>query len=216
MKEAYFDMMAKYPLYFKNIPENGIIIYTDAEEISRIEKSLGKEIGIMYQDDYMILLRDAVCFPNGEDGCYIRILPAVTESPVVVLPVINGKILLMKHFRHSIRSTAWEIPRGFGEKGLSAQENAEKELKEETGLEDARIQFLGWVTPDTGMMASKAAVYRAEVSGDVKAENNDSNEAILNYKYASLEELKKMVKNGEIEDGFTLSALALAILQGGL
>ena len=64
-------------------------------------------------------------------GTYIRILPRRPESAVAVLPVLNGKILLLRHFRHSLRKWMWEIPRGFGEYGITAAENAEKELREE-------------------------------------------------------------------------------------
>lgn len=212
MKELYFQLIEKYPEYFKNESENGILIYTKAKDILNVEKKLGKEIGVMYQDKYIILLRDAVRFPNGKDGSYIRVLPADSESPVVVLPVVNGKILLMSHFRHSIRTVAWEIPRGFGDRGISANENAKKELEEETGFKDADMKFLGWVTPDTGVMSSRVAVYLAEIIDNKEAENKDKNEVILNYRHVTKDELKKMIINGEIEDGFTLSALALALL----
>ena len=50
---------------------------------------------------------------------------------VVILPVKDGKILLMHNFRHATRSWQWEIPRGFGEPGVSAEDQARAEVSEE-------------------------------------------------------------------------------------
>jgi ADP-ribose pyrophosphatase len=55
----------------------------------------------------------------------------------------DGEVLLIRQYRHPVRSYLWEIPAGFidlaGESKLAA---AERELLEETGYRADRIEFL--------------------------------------------------------------------------
>src|SRR5215470_15061422 len=53
---------------------------------------------------------------------------------VAVLPICEGKIGLLRIYRHTIEGDSWEIPRGFVEKNESPVESAIRELVEETGL----------------------------------------------------------------------------------
>ena len=55
-----------------------------------MEEKLHREAGIVYEDEYIRLVRDAVIFPDRSRGTYIRILPRRPESAVAVLPVLNG------------------------------------------------------------------------------------------------------------------------------
>src|SRR6266487_1628763 len=75
------------------------------------------DIGIVFNDPYVVILRDLVEFPDGSHNGYIRLYNrAYLEggaAGVVALPEMNGKLLLMHQFRHATRSWHWEIPRGF-------------------------------------------------------------------------------------------------------
>src|SRR5258706_5265350 len=82
---------------------------------------------------------------------------------VAILPVCEGKIGLLKVYRHAIQSDSWEIPRGFAEEGESDMASARRELEEETGLtcEASEIKSLGYVTPDAAVLAARVHVYFA-------------------------------------------------------
>jgi 8-oxo-dGTP pyrophosphatase MutT (NUDIX family) len=82
---------------------------------------------------------------------------------VAVLPVCDGKLGLIKTYRHAVQADSWEIPRGFIEEGESRSVSALRELEEETGLSCApgEIKFLGFVTPDAGILAARVQVYVA-------------------------------------------------------
>jgi 8-oxo-dGTP pyrophosphatase MutT (NUDIX family) len=82
---------------------------------------------------------------------------------VAVLPICEGKIGLIKAYRHAIQGESWEIPRGFIEKDESVPASALRELEEETGLscDPGEIKFLGFVTPDAGILAARVQVYAA-------------------------------------------------------
>lgn len=215
MDDRYRELMTERPEKFADAKEGATIrIITDEMQIDRAQEKLGKKIGVIYEDDYILLLRDAVVFPDGNQGTYVRILAKEPGSAAVILPVINGEILLLAHYRHSLRETMWEIPRGFGEHGLSPEQNARKELEEETGIKEVGMQYLGEVCPDSGMQGTTASVYMAQIRGTIDIRNLDEREAITGYRLVSLEEIGRLARQGELKDGFTLSALALAMLQG--
>lgn len=217
MNQEYRKLMRSEPELFRNSGEQGEIrILTDEKEILQAERQLQREIGIVYEDEYIRLVRDAVVFPDMSKGTYIRILPRCPKSAVAVLPVSGGRILLLRHFRHSLRKWMWEIPRGFGEYGLTPEENAEKELREETGIKGTRLEYLGRICPDSGMSSDQVSVFWAEFPADYRLRKLDEREAVSEYRLVSWKELREMAQSGEMIDGFTLSAVALAGLQGKL
>lgn len=217
MNLKYKELMWVEPELFRNSGEQGeICILTDEEQILQVERALHLEIGIIYEDEYVRLVRDAVIFPDMSKGTHIRLLSRCPQGAVAVLPVSGGKILLLRHFRHSLRKWMWEIPRGFGGYGLTVEENAEKELREETGISGVRLEYLGRICPDSGMNSDQVSVFFAEFSTDYLLEKLDKKEAISEYRLISREELQEMVGAEDMLDGFTLSAVALAGLCGKL
>ncbi len=53
------------------------------------------EVGVAYEDQYLLILRDAVRFPDGYLATYIRIVDKPdSASGVVVLPVYEKQVLL--------------------------------------------------------------------------------------------------------------------------
>lgn len=217
MNAEYMKLLLKKPELFRNSEEKeSIRIITDPEEIKKIERDLGKEAGILFENEYIMLIRDVVISPDESKGTYIRIIPQEDKNAVVVLPVSAGKILLMRHYRHSLRESLWEIPRGFGEYGLTREQNAAKELREETGISDVEFVFLGKVCSDSGLSSASASVYLAKTASIYEFKKLDKIETIDEYRLVSQEELKKLACAGELKDGFTLSAIALAWLSGKL
>ena len=214
MDRNYIDLIKERPELFRNSGEEGEIrILTGSEAIMSIEEELQKEIGILYEDDYIILLRDAVIFPDMSRGTYIRIIPREADGGVVILPVLEEKILLLRHYRHSLRRFVWEVPRGFGEAGLTAEENAVKELAEETGIIDPVLEYLGKVCPDSGTRSDQVSVFRVKLSPAYTFKSRDEKEGIDAYRLVSKRELRELVGSGDMIDGFTLSAVALACLK---
>src|SRR5437879_337758 len=129
------------------------------------------QVGIAYQDQYRMILRDAVRFPNGLLGTYVRIVRDGAPG-VITLPVYQGQVLLIRHFRHATRTWHLEIPRGFGTKGLTSEENAKRELEEEIGAKPSRLISLGQIYPNTGMTSECNELFFAEVEsyGNVEIE----------------------------------------------
>src|SRR5260370_1157725 len=127
-------------------PTGGITVVSDPAETARIEALMADRFaaqglprqwaraGIFYEDPYIVLLRDAVIFPDGKPGLYHRVIARHDEpTGVAVLGRYDGKIVLVRHFRHPSRAWHLEIPRG----AVGADEDpghvAHLEISEEIG-----------------------------------------------------------------------------------
>jgi ADP-ribose pyrophosphatase len=82
---------------------------------------------------------------------------------VCVLPEIDGKIGLMRGYRHQFDAAVWQAPAGFAEPGEAPAQTALRELREETGLtcDPGDMQPLGTVFPDAGLIEARVAVFVA-------------------------------------------------------
>ncbi len=220
----YLAFAKAHPALFANPSEGGIAILLDEVEIREAETKMAQlleskgmpaewaRVGIALQDQYVFMLRDAVRFPGGFLGTYFRLISEEDDPHgVAVLPYYQQQVLLIRHFRHATRTWHLEIPRGFGTKGLSSEENARRELEEEIGATISRLFSLGQTYPNTGMTSECDELFFAEVEsyGDV-----DTQEAITELLPTSVPEFERMISDNEITDGFTLAAYARAKLKG--
>lgn len=220
--ERYLAMAKEHPELFVNPPGPIITILLGEDEIRQAEAEIAQrlaergqptewaQVGVAYEDQYLLILRDAVRFPNGSLGTYIRAVNP-GASGVVILPVWSGHVVLLRHFRHGTRSWHWEIPRGFGEKGLSNEDNAMRELAEEIGGTATRLVQLGPVHPDTDASGPPDEIFYAEIESYGQP---DGHEAIAELKAVPIEEFQRMVGDGEITEGYTLAAYARAKAKG--
>lgn len=223
--EKYLALMKQHPHLFHNPPDASIIrIVSDRdlieEEQSRLRESLRKggkpeewiDIGLLVEDPWFLVIRDLVKFPNGRYGGYIRFVNRKSLEGgfgVVLLTIQEGKILLLRHFRHDDRSWHWEFPRGFGEPGLSAEDNARKELEEEVGAFRVRLTRLGEETVGKG----GTTFFFAELPpGETISPVVD--EGINSIRWLALPDLETWIAEGRVGDIFSLKAYLLAKLRG--
>ncbi|WP_338697872.1 NUDIX hydrolase [Streptomyces sp. Q6] len=199
----YEQLRAQRPELFTNAP-GGIDILTDPESVAAAG-------GVLYEDPYMILLRDPVRFPDGRAGTYIRSIGPTAEPGCVILPLVDGEVVLVEHFRHATRDWRWEVPRGFGTLGLTDAENAAKELHEEIGASVRELLPLGEVYPDSGMLGSRVLLFAAHVDGVGTLAAGEGIRSALTVPFA---EAEAMVTDGRISDAFTIAVLARARWSG--
>ena len=88
---------------------------------------------VVFQNKYLEIYDDRVRFPSGYEGTYVRINTSTNKS-VGILPITKeGKMLVIKNFRHAMRGWGYEIPKGGIEPDEKTIEAASRELMEETG-----------------------------------------------------------------------------------
>ena len=222
----YFELLKTHPELFDNPSgPNRLEIITDPLRIHAEQAKLRQElkekgqpstwidVGVLVDDPWILVVRDLVKFPDGRVGGYLRTINRKSLEGgfnVIIFPMQSGKALLLNHFRHELRDWTWEFPRGFGEPGLSAEENAIKEVVEEIGIHPVSLTRIG--SEREG--ANGGTVYFfAELPPDEKIVT-DTTEGISHYSLVSLAELEAWISDGTLKDMFSVKAYALAMIKG--
>ena len=124
----------------------------------------------------------------------------------------NGEIMLVKSYRYISDITAWECPAGTVPPEQSHKDCVIQELKEEAGsvVEDKDLNYMGAYYPSIGSSSQIFYCYHAKNVKKI-TENIDNNE-VLDAKWFTKEEIKKMILNEEIKDGFSLFLLMKVFL----
>jgi ADP-ribose pyrophosphatase len=145
-----------------------------------------------------------------EDGSYFYVDEPSAQNGAAIVPLLSDQLVLLEMHRPAQQLEATlEIPRGYGEKSETALDCAIRELREETGYDVApgKLERLGFIRPNTGLLTSRVAVFLAHLTVDTPGTARDSE--ATNVVKIPVRELKTKLSRGEIEDGFTLSALCL-------
>lgn len=202
--ERYFKLVKARPELF--VQQGALELILDEQKIRKFEKKGGRKIGVRYQSPYNMMVVDLVKDSSGDYFAYERIIQTTDAPSVVVFAIYNNKIAVAYQFRHSVRGPRYALPRGFGAKGKTAVENAEKEVFEEIGGVSRKSILLGEVEADTGLTATRVSV----VCCDLESMDCELGiEGIAGVLLVTPDELADMIARGEITDGFTLSAWAL-------
>ncbi len=217
---AYFALMREMLDLFRASDANSIEILLDPKDIEsaqraalELRESHGRDIsdlraGLIARDPYMIMLRDAVRFPDGSLGLYNRI---VEGESVAVLPLFGDSLVLVKLFRHGLRDWSLEFPRGSCETGETPEQSARREVKEEIGAEIDELIPLGRFTPGGSSLTIGAHFFAARIH---KLGTPDRSEGIEAIEALPVAKVEALIRDSTIIDGFTLSIFLRARLAG--
>ena len=171
--------------------------------------------GIIYEDAYIMLVRDQVRFPSGKLGAYIRIVEKGElegQSGTVMLPIVENQVASVHIFRHATRTWEWELIRGFQEPGMSDVENAVRETKEELGVEPESVERIGSIKPNTGLLSGEASVFLVRLPQEaLHNAHGESEEGIRQIQFVACDKLDLFLLEN-VTCGFSLSAVLLARL----
>lgn len=200
----YLSLMKERPYLFKN--DHFPYIVTDQKAIESFESRTGTTIGVVYSSDYSMLVVDLVKNPDGSLCAYERIVPTVETGAVVVIPIYQNKVILLKQYRHALRGFQLAFPRGYGEQGISADDNAKKEVLEEIDAAVHSTERIGRIVADSGLSGKSADVFVCEVSAPSLKKDYEGIEEV--YCLAP-DRVASLIAEGKIDDGFSLAAWCL-------
>jgi ADP-ribose pyrophosphatase len=131
---------------------------------------------------------------------------------VVLIPLTDtGEIVLVRQYRHAIGRLAWELPAGTLKRDEEPKEAARRECHEEIGLVPTHLEMLGAFFSTPGYCDEEMNFYRAtglrDPRDDERAEQ-DEDEDIQKQAF-SVEQIRSMIRSGEIIDLKTVAGLAL-------
>jgi ADP-ribose pyrophosphatase len=125
---------------------------------------------------------------------------------IVVLPVLpDGRILLIRQYRHAIGQFLWELVAGRVEKGENLLTAAKRELLEETGYTARRFRKLLRLFPTPGFLSEFMVIYAAEglVAGAAHPEEDER----ITVRAFTLREIEHWMKSGKLQDAKSFAGI---------
>ncbi len=123
----------------------------------------------------------------------------------VVAVTAQDEVVLIKQYRHGIRSETLEIPGGVVDPGESPVEAAKRELLEETGYVADRWVRIGEVVPNPAIQNNRCYTFLALSAEKVEEPNFDSTEYIVSFTTPAAE-IPKLISEGKITHSLVVAA----------
>jgi len=158
---------------------------------------------MIYQGRVFGLRRDEVVEPSG-----VRTTREVITHPgsVVVLPVLpDGRIVMIRQYRHATRQYLWELVAGRKEPEETPKQGAARELLEETGYRAKRFKVFLDVFPTPGFLEERMYLLLAEglTAGEAQPEEDEK----IEVRPFKVKDLKQMIKSGRLKDAKSIAGL---------
>jgi len=145
------------------------------------------------------------------DPYYVVELP----TSATALPLTeDGRIVLVKQYRHPIDEVILETPGGFIDKGEDFTTGMKRELLEETGYSFSHIEPLGRVAANPGLLNNYTELFLATGGKKINSQQLDHNEEI-EIVLVTIEELIGMLMKQEIKQSLHVNCIFFALLKLG-
>lgn len=165
---------------------------------------------LVFENTVFCVYADHVADKNGNEvRHYLSVVPKCllddAIAGVAVLPVHEGKVGLIRVFRHPLGRWSWEAIKGHAEPGEAARDVAARELFEEAGFSVAAetLVDLGAIAPEGGVIEGRSRLFVAlltEKTGKAVTPELGHGEMV----FYSQDEIDDLIKRGAIEDASTL------------
>ena len=147
--------------------------------------------------------RDQVLEPGG-----LRTTREVITHPgsVVVLPLLpDGRILLIRQYRHATRQYLWELVAGRMDPGETPQQAGAREMIEETGYRVKKFKVFLDLFPTPGFLEERMFLLLAEglTAGEAHPEEDEK----ITAKAFSRAQIESMIRTGKLRDAKTIAGL---------
>lgn len=145
----------------------------------------------LFQEPWLTVRKDKCEMPGGHimEAFYVNEYPdwvnvfALTE---------DGKVIMVKQYRHGAGEESIELPGGVAEKGEDMMDACKRELLEETGYECTDWEYLGKISANPSTTNNYMHMFLARNGKKVAAQNLDEEEE-LEVLELSIEEIKDLV-----------------------
>jgi ADP-ribose pyrophosphatase len=164
---------------------------------------------VVYKGRVFSVEVDQVVLPDGRH----TELAIVRHRPSVVLVPVrdDGRIVMIRQYRHALKKDLWELPAGNVDADETAEAAAARECEEEIGEVPGRIERLGAFYPTPGYCDEEMIFFRVSELRPPPPDSPhrpDDDEVITTHPMAA-GEAKAMVARGQIIDLKTAYALTL-------
>ena len=158
----------------------------------------------VYDNPWIGVTEYDVINPSGGKGIYGKV--HYKNLAIGVIPLdAEGYIWLVGQYRFVLNCYTWEIPEGGGDPAVPPMESAQRELKEETGLEASEWTLLLEMHLSNSIGDEQAFIYLARGLHQGESEPEETEQLIV--RRVPFEEAYEMVERGEITDSISVAGI---------
>lgn len=143
--------------------------------------------------------------PAGDEVDYY-VLEFARQAVGTVAVRDDGRLLLVRQWRHPVEKLTWSIPAGGMEVGESAADAALRELREETGYDSRKIEPLYHYHPTIGIADQTFHLF---IAADLEQLDHPDAGEIHEVEAFSRAQIETMLAGNEVVDGMSLTGLLL-------
>ncbi|MDR0999617.1 MAG: NUDIX hydrolase [Clostridiales bacterium] len=149
--------------------------------------------------------------PNEPERTTRREIVRPRKPAAAILPIdSDGKMILVRQYRHSTGGFELELPAGILENGEDPAEGAARELEEEIGKKAGKLTKMFGFYSSIGVCDEYVTIFLAENLID-SVQNLDDDEFVTIEKYTPAEALE-LIELAGIEDSKTIAAISYYML----
>lgn len=116
---------------------------------------------------------------------------------VSVIPFLSdNEVIILKEYRHAIKSWQYQFPSGMIEPGEEPAETARKEIAEETGYECTDLIYLGYTYPSFGSTTEKIHLFAAKLGAKTTDYEKEALEE-MTTETVSIKQLEAMMNQNQ-------------------
>ena len=169
------------------------------------------ESRVVYDGRIFQAVVERVRLPHRDADSTVEIVRHAGSVVIAAMPAPDA-LLLVRQYRHPAADYLWELPAGSIDPGEEAEAAARRECHEELGVIAGTAERIGEAWPLPGYCTEYMTFFRlgdlrTPGAGDATA-HQDEDESIEAQMF-TLEQVRKMVRSGEIKDLKTAAVLAL-------
>ena len=163
----------------------------------------------LHKIPWLTIRKDKCELPNG------NIVPAfyVNEYPDWVNAFAltkEGKVIMVRQYRHGIGTIETELPGGVVEDGESLEEGVKRETLEETGYSFDKVEYLGKISANPSTTNNFMHMFLATGGEKVAEQNLDDSEEV-EVLLMTIDEVKKLVKENKIMQSLHVNCIMYAL-----
>ena len=175
-----------------------------ADENNKWKINQTKEV---YDNPWIKVVHDDVTTPSGTSGIYGRVL--FKNKAIGIIPIDEeGNTWLVGQYRYPLKEYSWEIPMGGGPHDKDPLYSAQKELKEETGIEAKKWTNLMKIHTSNSVTDEEGYIFLAEDLSYGETAFDETED--LAIKKLPFTEAYQMVLDNKITDAISISGILFA------
>jgi len=167
----------------------------------------------LHKEPWLTVRKDKCELPNGNivPSFYVNEYPDWVNAFALTK---DGKVIMVKQYRHGIGETGIEVPGGVMEEGETPQQGVERETLEETGYVFEKIEYLGKISANPSTTNNFMHMFLATGGEKVAEQNLDESEEV-EVVLMSIDEVKNLIKENKIVQSLHVNCIFYALTRMG-